>query len=414
MVSFMNKIINDFNQEIGWDEETTYPYIVNIRKALIDFKIPSSFNIQLSSQTSPSTYSSMKLSNHSQLLSGSISYIYQNVHGNELYYSLSSIANLNGEKNENHRVNVEKSDIPSNISSGKVRNIYSVSEDELANVTKADFPCQTDENNNNYNHKEPFQSSCLYYGQMYFPYSILEGIHIKTLSNNSRIQTKIWSTKTNFLFTTYYQYKNKHRTYELCYSSPESLIGYRTLYTFPLMPSPDMPSILHYDEISLGGELWLGFKNLIPNCSLSLRYKTRTGKRNRPLNFTISFNPLLGHLSSTFGLINLVNKDPIKTLGVFSKYDFNVYSLESNISLGLSCKGLKLSADLQNQRLKLLLNKKLTDDLLVKGGFEISSSPSIHIKKDAVSNNGSVVYNTNSGLELAPLTFGIELQYVAS
>lgn len=457
-------VVSDFNKRTGWSEQLTYSNAATVGKQFIAFKPPSSFDLSLSSKTSPYTYSSMVLSNRvgDNALNGSIAYIYEKVNG-KLVTELQrrSDQDLHHDYFESFN-KYYRMLIPSDTGNGKTEHqdghdyihkqierkslnepFYRVNNATGKLFLSQEPPGHIGTNTNNMALRKElkklsretktmsYKDSCLFYGKMHFPYSVLEGTHIKNLSKNSRIYTNIWSNKENFLFTSFYQFQSKNQCHELCYSSPETLFGYRSLYKFSIPSSPDMPFILHDDEIQLGSEWWVGFKNMVPNCSLSFRYKTITGLNNeRPLHFTISMNPLMGHIQSTFGLIEEIPKNSEKydyrvnnLVGFFSQYYFNIYSLKSNLSFGFSFQGYKIGLDMKTRNVKVAWNKKFSKNFIVSTGFNmnlpISLGTSSTLGNVSPSSSQSVNTSNNSDhiLPMAtsiknPINFGIELKYI--
>ncbi|KAL6940731.1 hypothetical protein ACO0QE_004644 [Hanseniaspora vineae] len=457
-------VVSDFNKRTGWSEQLSYSNAAKVGKQFIDFKPPSSFDLSLSSKTSPHTYSSMVLSNKlgDDALNGSIAYIYENVNGklvtefqrrndqdlhhdyfetfNKYYRMLipndAAIGRTDHHNQHNH--SHEQIRTPT-VNEPFYRVNNATGEVFLSHVPPGHIGTNT---NNMALRKElkklsretksmSYKKSSLFYGKMLFPYSVLEATHIYNTSKNTRFYTNAWSNKENFCFTSFYQFQNKNQCHEFCFSSPERLAGYRSLYKFSIPSSPDMPFILHDDEIQLGSEWWFGLKNMAPNCSFSFRYKTITGLNNeRPLHFTISMNPLMGHIQSTFGLIEEVPKSSEQydyrvnnLVGFFSQYYFNIYSLKSNLSFGMSFQGYKIGLDLKTRNVKVAWNRKFNKNFILSTGFNmnlpVSFGTSSTLKN--VSPNSSGTVNTTNNTDhfgsmtssiRNPIKFGIELKYI--
>ena len=143
----------------------------------------------------------------------------------------------------------------------------------------------------------------------------------------------------------------KHNT-EYIYSTDSALLGVRGLYNFGPDPpqthphleaSPD-PTIsaaneaaalatAHspspaYGRFSAGGEIYYGLLNKSGGISTGLRFATLPSYTGFPYTMTLTLNPLMGNLSSTYSVV----ASPL--LALSSRFDFNVYSYESELQVG--------------------------------------------------------------------------------
>ena len=143
----------------------------------------------------------------------------------------------------------------------------------------------------------------------------------------------------------------KHNT-EYIYSTDSALLGVRGLYNFgpepplvdqPFEQSPD-PTISTANEavalataatsvrpngrFSAGGEIYYGLLNKSGGMSTGLRFTTLPAHTGFPYTMTLTLNPLMGNLSSTYSVL----ASPL--LALSSRFDFNVYSYESELQVG--------------------------------------------------------------------------------
>ena len=125
-------------------------------------------------------------------------------------------------------------------------------------------------------------------------------------------------------------------TTEYLYSTDSALMGFRGLYNFGSDPrvEPTTPrnaqelSDLNYGRFSAGAELYYGLLNKSGGISTGLRFTTLPTHTGFPYTMTLTLNPLMGNLSSTYA----VKAGP--NLALCSRFDFNFYSYESGLQLG--------------------------------------------------------------------------------
>lgn len=171
----------------------------------------------------------------------------------------------------------------------------------------------------------------------------------------------------------------KHNT-EYIYSTDSALFGVRGLYNFGPDPpthslseaSPD-PTIAPANEaaalataqtpsqshgrFSAGGEIYYGLLNKSGGISTGLRFATLPSHTGFPYTMTLTLNPLMGNLSSTYSVL----ASPL--LALSSRFDFNVYSYESELQIGTELwrrKERPLIEDLNWARLKM--GQEIVDD----------------------------------------------------
>lgn len=133
---------------------------------------------------------------------------------------------------------------------------------------------------------------------------------------------------------------------EMIYSSHEALIGFRGLYNFavdshlPELPLgvSSIPGIsgssasslfqLQQSWFSAGGEIYYGALNKAAGVSVGLRYATSSSFVNTPTTTTLTLNPVMGQLSVAYAV------QATNSTSFASRFDFNAFSYESNLTLG--------------------------------------------------------------------------------
>lgn len=131
------------------------------------------------------------------------------------------------------------------------------------------------------------------------------------------------------------------------YSTDSALLGVRTLYNFG--PDPKDASASLYTgggaitsenqqnfssstlngRFSAGAELYYGLLNKSGGMSTGIRFATLPSHPGFPYTMTCTLNPLMGNLSTTYA----VKAGP--SLALCSRFEFNVYSYESELQLGM-------------------------------------------------------------------------------
>lgn len=296
MIDYMEHVLRSFEQCTGWNRDNSYENVTATFENLLNFSVPSGVKFQVSNNSTPNTFTTFELSNK-KVINGSLAYLYTSCHGLENYVS-NSRSILLQEASESYR---------------RIRPPY-----EQQRKVK-----------NGANGDQSYETSSLWYGRMYYPTSTLEAMVVKRLNPETQLVAKCMSSlaKTSVL-TLYWQRDSGQNCQEWVASSNEGLLGYRILHNFVSSQSKLNSTLYNNSSLSLGGELWFGLFNTTPACSTTLRYCTYSANTGKPLTLTLSWNPLFGHVSSTYS---------VKTASgatFSSKYDFNLYSIETNLSFG--------------------------------------------------------------------------------
>ncbi|ODV60618.1 Mdm10p ASCRUDRAFT_76016 [Ascoidea rubescens DSM 1968] len=345
----MEYVTRCFDSSVAWDEDNLYPSITSSSDVLIDFKLPQGLKFSISSLSSPNFANSLGLSNFNYI-NGSLSYLYSSI-------DLHNVASSKGV-----------------LLQDAIQNYKFIQPLHQLNKQLADHTASVASNRN----------PMLLYGKLYFPGNILETLFIKKFSSNTKLLVKCLSSKNlknNGIMTLYLQQNALKYSRELIYSTNESLIGLRFLYNFGSTYFKDANQkriqkriqnqntafnnsellinefnhlndshnkFYNHSKFSMGAELWYGILNMSPGLSSSLRYTTYSTYTGKPLTMTLTCNPIIGHLTSSYTVKTSLNST------FSSKFDFNVYSYESNLSLG--CELWKYDGNISNEVDKILLN----------------------------------------------------------
>lgn len=292
MIDYMEHVLRAFEQCTNWNRDNSYENITATSENLLHFRIPSALKFQVSNRSTSHTFTTFELSN-SKIINGSLAYLYTNCQ-----------------------------DIDSFIKGSPGVSLHTCTETFRRIKPYYHYHLQPSPNGD-------FNKSSLYYGRMYYPNSNLEAMIVKRVSPYTQFVLKcISSLSSPSILTLYWQRDSGRNCQEWIMSSNETLIGYRVLHNFIGSQAKLDGSLYNNSSLSLGGELWFSVLNTSPACSTTLRYCTHSANTGKPLTLTLSWNPLFGHVSSTYS---------VKTSSgttFCSKYDFNLYSIESNLSFG--------------------------------------------------------------------------------
>ncbi|KAH0536633.1 Mitochondrial distribution and morphology protein 10 [Glutinoglossum americanum] len=180
------------------------------------------------------------------------------------------------------------------------------------------------------------QRDVLLYGRMFLPRSAIEGLYVRRLSPTQQIRVSCVSDarlKNGGTVLALYQRDVGKYSTELLYSTDEALAGVRGLYNFGPDPRKDNPppnpsAERFYGRFSAGAELYYGAMNKSGGVSTGVRFTTLPAHSGIPLTMTLTINPLMGNLSTTYAV------KAGDSLALCSRFDFNVYSYESDLVIG--------------------------------------------------------------------------------
>lgn len=293
MYDYMEYIVRCFDALSGWDRANLYLLVVATPYSILHFKIPQGVSVRFNKKLTAQLANSFGALNVGSM-SGSLAY----------FYSLSDLRNVLSSQAVSLQQALETYQFVDSVGLGQPR--------------------------------REFPGAYLMYGKLNFPSNVLEALLVKNFSANSRVLVKCLSgpglIKNNGIITLFYQKNYPKYSWELIYSSNENLVGFRNLFNIALAggESAEKAEKVFYDNsrLSIGTELWWGINNMAPGISNSLRYSTYSTYTGNPLTITLSCNPIIGLISATYTVKTTLNST------FCSKYDFNVYSYESDFSLG--------------------------------------------------------------------------------
>ncbi|CAI4952630.1 CFC_HP_G0003380.mRNA.1.CDS.1 [Saccharomyces cerevisiae] len=271
----MDQVLRAFYQSTHWSTQNSYEDITATSRTLLDFRIPSAIHLQISNKSTPNTFNSLDFSTRSRI-NGSLSYLYSDAQQLENFMRNST-------------------DIPLQDATETYRQLQPNLNFSVSSGNTLSSDNTTVDNDKKLLHDSKFVKKSLYYGRMYYPSSDLEAMIIKRLNPQTQFMLKgVSSFKESLNVLTCYFQRDSHRNLqEWIFSTSDLLCGYRVLHNFLTTPSKFNTSLYNNSSLSLGK---LTFE---PLC-IYLPYSVKTGT------------------NSTF----------------CAKYDFNLYSIESNLSFG--------------------------------------------------------------------------------
>lgn len=309
MYTHMEYLQRCFFKATNWNEDNIFNNITATSRALLDFQTPNGAKLDVLSRASDYLALSLTLLNYGSI-NGSIAYMYTSV----------PLRNATGTRD----VSLQ---------------------DAIAGFRIIEPYHHISERN-----KSPKNDKAsMLYGRMYFPGSVLEAMLIKKLSRQTQLLIKCVNNpnlKRNGTMIMYLQRNTPRFSQEYIYSTNEALFGFRCLYNFGNNRPASPPLIPKFDNsvVSMGAEFWYAAMTMSPGLSTAFRYSTRSTSTGKPLTMTLSCNPILGHISSTYNVKTSVAST------VCSKYDFNWYSYASNLSIGFELYNFSKPSPKSNRR----------------------------------------------------------------
>ncbi|KIW03750.1 hypothetical protein, variant [Verruconis gallopava] len=314
MLTFMDYIQRAFDNESKWNRDNSYATLNLTAQSLLDFPTPLGLRLHVSSLPTPNLATSYTIST-TGLVDGSLSYLY--------------------------------SSLPLHIPSRCPRlDLH----DFVTGYRHLKAPVAPDEEH----YWETWHRGAridtrdvLLYGRIFLPKNRLEAMYLRRTKPTQLIKINAVSDATlNNGGTILALVQNDYGKYstEFLYSTDSALLGVRGLYNFGTDPRIPIPtpaltaSIKSTPEgepnaqaglFSLGSELYYGVLNKSFGLSTGLRFTTLPSYTGFPYTMTLTLNPLMGNLSSSYS----VKAGP--NLALSSRFDFNFYSYESGVMAGL-------------------------------------------------------------------------------
>ncbi|KAL9096823.1 MAG: hypothetical protein Q9165_000787 [Trypethelium subeluteriae] len=332
MRDFMDFVQNAFCEQSHWNPDNFYGTLTATAKALLDFDTPKGLRLNASSLSSRNFATSYSLSN-AGIVDGSLSFLYSSLPLRA--ESRSSTINLQ-DVIQGYR--------------------------HLQDLRKPDEPWWWEVWHGG---KRVDRKAALLYGRLYLPRSTLEALYLRRISPTRQLRISYVSDSSlphggNVLALL--QTDAGRYSTEYLYSTDSALFGVRGLYNFGAFPSSDPSSkpatytsetastltssgladgSLPYEarsphgRFSAGAELYYGALNASGGLSTGIRFSTLPAHTGFPYTMTLTLNPLMGNLSSTYAV--KAGED----MALCSRFDFNVYSYESELQIGCELWRLK-------------------------------------------------------------------------
>ncbi|KAL9587445.1 MAG: hypothetical protein Q9212_000261 [Teloschistes hypoglaucus] len=339
MLDFMDYVQNAFYEASHWNRNNSYGTLTATPQALLDFSTPLGLRLHISSLSTPHFASSYTLTS-TGLLSGSLSYLYTSLRLPSLPCATRSLP------------------LPAFTPTSYRQLLPLRPPDPLWwwEIWHAGRRIDA--------------RDALLYGRLYLPKSTLEALYIRRL--NTTAQLKISAVSDSRLpnggsvLALLAQDKGKWSA-EYMYSTDSALLGVRGLYNFgpdPRAPGSGVISRAEEDataagmlsdsssrerrargnnatsneqvsRFSAGAEVYYGLLNKSGGMSTGVRFATLPAHTGFPYTMTLTLNPLMGNLSSSYSV------RAGKLLSLSSRFDFNVYSYESEVVMGMELWKLK-------------------------------------------------------------------------
>jgi distribution and morphology protein 10 len=306
MREFMDYIQSAFYSSTGWNRDNSYSTLNATSDALLHFATPRGLRLTLSSLATPHFATAYQLGTIG-VVDGSISYLYSTVPLD--YHAVAES---------------EKVPLPELLQS------YC----PLAEISR-------------WNRIKGTRKDALAYGRLYLPMSMLEALMVKRISPTLQLQVSAVSNQSlrnGGTVLGMLQYDEGRYGVEGLASSDGGLMGLRGLYNFggdvadPTSPGgtqengngiSQLERERIYGRFSAGAELYYGTLNKSGGMSFGARFATLPSHTGTPLTATMTVNPLMGTLSWAYAVM------AGRHCSLATKMDFNVYSYESDWSVGM-------------------------------------------------------------------------------
>ncbi|KAF2398620.1 mitochondrial distribution and morphology protein 10 [Trichodelitschia bisporula] len=315
MFTFMDYIQNAFYSASHWNRDNSYSTLTATAQALLDFQTPRGLHLHISSLPTPNLATSYSLNNVG-LVDGSFSY---------LYSSLPLLVPSKSSKLDLHSV---------------VRGYR-----QILPLRAPDPPWWRETWHRG---KRVDTRDTLLYGRLFLPQNALEVLYMKRLTPTRLLKVSAVSDAAlpngGTILALFQNDYGKYST-EYLYSSDSALLGVRGLYNFGPDPrdaaaasQPPLPAIF-----SAGAEAYYGVLNKSGGISTGIRFTTLPSHASFPYTMTLTLNPLMGNLSSTYAVKAGGN------LALCSRFDFNFYSYESGVLVGCELWRLRRNREIKSE-----------------------------------------------------------------
>ncbi|KAK5118879.1 hypothetical protein LTR62_000089 [Meristemomyces frigidus] len=308
MLEFMDYVQTAFLTQGAWNRDNSYASLTATAHSLLDFRIPQGLRLHISSLSSQNFGTSYTLGSRG-VVDGSLSFLYSS-----LGLSLPARSRISA--------------LESLVQGYRHLAV-------LQPTTKLHWN-EIIRDGRNLRRKDS-----LLYGRLYLPTNTLEALYLRRVSPNRLLRLSSVSDASlpngGSLLALLQNDFGKYST-EFLYSTDSSLLGIRGLYNFgydprfpnlPLDRPPAHPWDHQGGRLSAGAEIYFSPVNKSGGVSTGLRFTTLPTHTGFPYTMTLTINPLMGSLSSTYAV------KAGRNLAFCSRFDFNVYSYESDVVVGV-------------------------------------------------------------------------------
>ncbi|TKA23556.1 Mitochondrial distribution and morphology protein 10 [Salinomyces thailandicus] len=309
MLEFMDYVQAAFHAQSRWNVDNSYASLTTTAYNLLDFQIPQGLQLHVSSLSSPNFATSYTLGSRG-VVDGSLSFLYSSL-GLTVPSQSSDVRLGSLVRGYRHIKELQKPD-----------ELY------LNEIWHAG--------------RRVDRKDALLYGRLYLPTSTLEAMYLRRISPTRLLRLNCVSDDElpnggsilALLRNDYAKYST-----EYLYSTDSALLGIRGLYNFgydprnpeqqPSTRPPAHPWDHQNGRLSAGAEVYFSPMNKSGGVSCGLRFATLPIHSGFPYTMTLTVNPLMGNLSGTYSV--KAGRD----LSLSSRFDFNVYSYESDVVVGM-------------------------------------------------------------------------------
>lgn len=313
MLDFMDYVQNAFAISTGWNPDNSYAALTITANNLLDFYLPRGLGLRVAALSSPNFATSYTLGS-AGVVDGSLSFLYSSL---------------------GLRVVGKSSDVNLRKLVRGYRHLQ-----QLKAPPESIEPLSDIEGSEG----RVWKKDTLLYGRLHLPASTLEALYLRRLTPTRLLRINCVSDATlpnsGTVLALLQNDYGKYST-EYLYSTDSSLLGIRALYNFGYDPrypveqqnisyrTPRHPWDHQNGRLSAGAEVYFSPVNKSGGMSTGLRFTTLPIHSGFPYTMTLTLNPLMGNLSSSYAIKAGPN------LALCSRFDFNVYSYESDVVLGL-------------------------------------------------------------------------------
>ncbi|KAK4546449.1 Mitochondrial distribution and morphology protein 10 [Oleoguttula mirabilis] len=309
MLEFMDYVQTAFLAQSRWNIDNSYASLTTTAHHLLDFHIPQGLRLHVSSLSSPRFATSYTLGSRG-VVDGSLSFLYSSA-GLSIASTSRSVHLESVVRGYRHLQELQRPD-----------------ERHWNEIWHAG--------------RRVDRKDALLYGRLYLPTSTLEALYLRRISPTRLLRLNCVSdgalpnggSVLALLQNDYGKYST-----EYLYSTDSALLGLRGLYNFgydPRVPYhqpsarlPAHPWDHQSGRLSAGAEAYFSPVNKSGGVSCGLRFTTLPTHTGFPYTMTLTVNPLMGNLSSTYAV------KAGRNLALCSRFDFNVYSYESDVVVGM-------------------------------------------------------------------------------